>query len=1144
MTSLKTLLSLSLCLLISHLNYGQFKSESVLSQNSFYKFSIKNTGIYKIDFNQLSSIPELNIQNADPRNIKIYANNGGIVPQENNAQRIDDLAEIAIFVSGQEDGSFDNNDYILVYMEGADRFKYEGANIIFEKNPYDLNNYFFLTVDNSPGLRVSMSEQVSVGDYDKTTETVIRHENDLINLLGNFGSTEGTGKRWYGENFSNDRVQSFNSSFNFPDLIPGAIANYEIVMASRSSRTASFELNFNGNIFSRNVSATNTGDVESVYARRGFIRESSPLSKSNPDVIVTYNPPEASSQAWLDYIQVSTEEYINYDDTPRIVFRRDSRLQANYGYDINTNKNVRVWNITDIENINSLPLEINGSSRKFAFITNSIVQSFMVFADSDVRNKPTFVSKVAKQNLHALDRADLIIVYHKNFLEAANRLAEHRRNHDFLEVELVDIDHVYNEFGGGKKDPSALRDLARMMYNRDPNFRYLLLFGDGSYDYRGLVSSLEYQNFVPTYETNESLHPIKGFPTDDFFALLSPNEGDDLLDGALDIGVGRIPCKTLQEANWVVDKIMNYDLSANALGEWRTRLGFAADDEDFNGHMIQADGIANLTLGNHPDLIQQKVYFDAYNQESTPGGARYPDANRTLVENLANGQLVLNYLGHGGPKGWAQERVFQIEDINSLSNYDKLPLLITATCSFTGFDDPAIVSAGEQALLNPSGGAIALFSTVRAVFSSQNERITREVFKKIFQRPSGERKRFGDIIRESQNANSSDTTSDNTRKFMLFGDPSQTLALPIHKVVIDAFNEMEVVDGEVDTITLGALNNSVVRGHIENYNGDQLNDFNGDVFITVFDKSSRLKALDNDNSGSAFEFNSRKNILYKGSATVENGQFEIEFVIPIDINFDEGLGFLSLYATDNDSQDANGFFDQFIIGGTNSENIADNEGPQIDIFLNNRNFVSGDLVGSNALLIVDLEDETGINLSGTSIGHDITAILDNDTGAPITLNGFYTPTSDKTGAGTISYLLEDLEPGMHQIKIKAWDVLNNSSESEVRFMVGDAEDGFVKSVKNYPNPVGNYTYFSFESDFINTNLDVEIDIYTLNGQKIRTLNKSVFANGSLVDKVEWNRNDGTLNILENGLYLYKIKVTSIELNQSRESNFHKLVIFN
>jgi len=488
-----------------------------------------------------------------------------------------------------------------------------------------------------------------------------------------------------------------------------------------------------------------------------------------------------------------------------------------------------------------------------------------------------------------------------------------------------------------------------------------------------------------------------------------------------------------------------------------------------------------------------------------------------------------------------------LSDLTNLNNFERLPILVTATCSFTGFDEPNVVSAGELALLNPGGGAIALFSTVRAVYSSQNERITREVFKKIFTRNAGERQTLGDIIQQAQNSNSSDTISSNTRKFMLFGDPSQTIALPQYRVEFTELNGTDIHEDRIDT--LGALSKARVKGHISDYNGVMLEDFNGDVFLTVFDKASTIKTLDNDNKGRFFEFSSRKNTLYKGSASVVDGRFEIEFIIPKDINFEYGKGLLSFYASDNTSRDAGGYYDKIIIGGTSEEGFADNEGPLIQIFFNNRSFVDGGETGKNAIMIVDLEDENGINLSGTSIGHDITAVFDGNQHNPIILNGFYNPTPNKLGAGTVVYDLINLDEGRHTVTIKAWDILNNSSEKSIDFVVIDSEEGFIKNLSVYPNPaqMNGEINFCFEHDLVNTNIDVTVELYDTQGRFISSSEQALFSSGSkvelpLVFGSSTEISNGFGNLFEQGILFYKIKIESDELNLQRESNFEKLIL--
>lgn len=1141
------LILLAILLNINVTVFAQFKTESILADGDIYKISFENTGIYKIDYSFFSSLEGIDINAVNPKNISIYTLNGGVVAQSLSEERIDDLEEVPIYINGEEDLSFDQGDYVLVFFEGADRFKIGSQNIEFEKNPYSINNYAFIKIGASEGKRINVTPSVPLTQFSNSTESIRRHETERLNLLGSFGGTQGSGKRWFGESFANEPSQDFSRSFEFPNLVPGTIAEVTAQFAARSSVGSAFELDVAGSSFERSIFSTNTGNIESVYARIGFINDLVTLISSTPDVRLRFLPQAPNSEAWLDYIQIIAEEFLNFDGQETRIFRRDSSLEPAFGYTISTRDELRIWDVSNIFDTKEIESTFNGDSQSFSFETDSEVKQFWAFREGVIQNSVELIGKLNSQNLHGMDRADLAIVYYGAFKEAAEKLAEHRRNHSNMAVVTAAVEEIYNEFGGGRAEPTAIRDFVKMLYERDPNFRYLLLLGDASYDFRGLNTSLEFQNFVPTYETEESLNPIEAFPSDDFYALLSDNEGDDSLDGALDIGVGRIPCKSLQEANAVVNKIISYDTNPESLGEWRMRTGFAADDEDNNIHMRQADGIATLTESNHPELNQQKVYFDAYNQESTPGGARYPDARSALVDNMQNGQLVLNYLGHGGPKGWAQERVLQLSDLTNLNNFERLPILVTATCSFTGFDEPNVVSAGELALLNPGGGAIALFSTVRAVYSSQNERITREVFKKIFTRNTGERLTLGDIIQQAQNSNSSDTISSNTRKFMLFGDPSQTIALPQYRIELTEFNGTDIIEDRIDT--LGALSKARIKGHISDYNGTMLENFNGDVFLTVFDKASNIKTLDNDNKGRSFEFSSRKNTLYKGSASVVNGIFEIEFIIPKDINFQYGKGLLSFYATDNISRDAGGYYDRIIIGGTSEDAITDNEGPQIQIFFNDRSFVDGGETGKNTIMIVDLEDENGINLSGTSIGHDITAIFDGNQNNPIILNEFFNPTPNKLGAGTVIYDLRNLDEGKHTVTVKAWDILNNSSELSIDFVVVDSEEGFIKNLSVYPNPVqaNGVVNFSFEHDLVNTNINVTIDIFDTQGRFISSSQQALFSSGSKVELpmtfgASFTAESGFGNLFEQGMLLYKIKLESDELNLQRESNFEKLIL--
>ena len=623
---------------------------------------------------------------------------------------------------------------------------------------------------------------------------------------------------------------------------------------------------------------------------------------------------------------------------------------------------------------------------------------------------------------------------------------------------------------------------------------------------------------------------------------MSDNEGADNLQGDLDIGVGRIPSQTNDEAMAVVDKIISYDTDPDRFGDWKTRIGFAADDVDASYDTVHArdtDAIARETAVSQPCLHQQKVYFDSFVQESTPGGSRYPEANKAIADNIFRGQLIFSYLGHGGPRGLSQERVIQVSDVRNYNNRSKLPIFITATCSFTGFDEPNLVSAGEFLIKNPNGGAVGLFTTVRSVFANSNADLTEKVYESMFQRENGLPLRLGEVLQRSQNDLVGSV--ENRRKFLLMGDPAMKIGLPEHRVTVTEFNDEVVTEATIDT--LGALSRGKLSGRIEGWDsGELMSGFSGKVFITVFDKISELTTINNDGMGTPMRFDVKKNILYKGSATVTNGEFEVNFVLPIDINFSFGRASINLYATNEVNSDAMGCYDQIVIGGTSDNVITDNEGPDLDIFMNDRSFIFGGKTNAEPILLVDLADESGINLSSTSIGHDITATLEDQNGTRIVLNEFYEPTVDKIGEGTVTYQMPRLENGLHKIYIKAWDILNNSSEEVTEFYVTDSSEGFIDNVFNYPNPFSTSTNFTFEHDLINTDVEVVVNIYTISGKLVKSIVEDRFSQGSRISDIHWDAKDDFSNRLAKGIYLYKIKVFSPQLNVSRESDFRKLAI--
>jgi len=679
-----------------------------------------------------------------------------------------------------------------------------------------------------------------------------------------------------------------------------------------------------------------------------------------------------------------------------------------------------------------------------------------------------------------------------------------------------------------------------MLYDRSDDFKYLLLFGDGSYDYKEIMPDVPFGNFIPTYQTNISLDPVEGFPSDDYYALLNDQEGANLT-GEIDIAVGRIPAKTAVEADAIVSKIIHYETNDATYGDWRLKLLFNADDQDGNTHLNQANDISNRVGNQDPEYNVQKNFFDAYQQISTPGGDRFPDATEALNKAIQSGLLVTNYLGHGGSKGWAQERVLKITDIQNYTNFDKLTTMVTATCSFTGYDDPALNTAGELCLSQPGGGAVALLTTTRAVYVSGNRRLTQAVFDTIFTKENGELLRIGEVMRRAKNSNSADTFQTNARKFAMIGDPTLKLAVPTYDIYTTSINGNPIIQDQPDTIR--ALQLVTIEGHIANFDGSINTNFNGTIYPTVYDKKSTIETLNNDEgTAGSTSFSVYKNILFKGAASVNNGIWTFSFIVPKDIDYSMGKGKISLYATDQSTQDAAGYFTDIVIGGTDPNAVLDETGPTIQLFMDDLGFEYGDITNKNTTLIAKISDDFGINITGTSIGHDLTGVLDENENESFILNEFYNAEIDDYTSGTVEFPIQDLELGTHTIRVKAWDISNNSAEEMTEFTVVDSEQSALDNVLNYPNPFTTSTNFRFTTELKNVQLDVLVSIYTVSGKLVKSIPYSGVAIGGSIDDIFWNGRDDFESPLAKGVYLYKIKVRSDQLDFTEESDYEKLVI--
>ncbi|MGB0984637.1 MAG: type IX secretion system sortase PorU [Saprospiraceae bacterium] len=1116
-------------------------SNSVLVDGDIYKIAVTQTGIHRLTYDFLKNTLNINIDNIDPRTIKIYGNGGGMLPEANSAPRIDDLEENAIMVAGESDGKFDAGDYILFYGEGANEWTYNEAEEIFiqRNNAYDTKNHYFIKIGTSNnGKRVATVQNATNPVF--TTNSFngrFHYEKNEVNLLDKFVYASASGREWFGESFKFTTSHDFR--FNVPNVITSEPVKAFIRVAGRSISLAnSFNVFANNqNVATINIGPVN-GDVESSYAKINTKIVPFSLNGNSLDLRLDFNKPTSDSEGWLDYISINARQSLTFGGG-QLSFRDIKTIGetvSRFEMANSTSGSLNIWDVTNPTNATAI--NANQSGNQVNFNINTIELKEFIAFDGSSYYEPSFVQKIANQNLHGtVVNPELVILYHKDFVDDANRLATHRSTFSNMNVYTVDIEQVYNEFSSGNQDVSAIRDFSKYLYENYTNFKYLLLFGDGSFDYKNINASPSNQNFIPVYETANSTHPIGGFVSDDYYALLDPEEGSSVA-GKLDIGVGRIPARTAAEAKQVVDKIIKYDTDPAILGDWKNRLTFAADDEDGNTHVNDGDQIAVSAQANNPIMNLDKIYFDAFPQVSTHGGTRFPDVTDALNSNMFKGHFVMNYMGHGGEEGWAQERVLQIPHIQSWKNENKLPLFVTATCSFAPYDDPSLNSAGEMILLKPDGGAIALFTTVRAVYTTSNKLLTNSVFNNLFKKVNGVVPPMGEILRYAKNISGAGTA--NTRKFALLGDPSQTLAYPKYNVVTTSINGQPVSA----TDTLKALQQVTIEGYVADNSNALKSSFNGVIYPTVFDKRKVYKTLGQDAGSNVKNYTLQKTVLFKGRASVTNGKFKFTFIVPKDIDYDFGQGKISYYADNGNDEDAAGSYENFMIGGTSDALIVDDEGPKVEVYMNTEEFVFGGITDESPTLLVLLEDDNGINTSGTGIGHDLTGVLNDNTQGTYVLNDFYESELDDFKKGVVRYPLADLAEGRHTIKVKAWDVANNSGEGSTEFVVASSAEIALDHVLNYPNPFTTSTEFQFEHNLPNEPLVVQVQIFTVSGQLVKTIQKNVQSDGYRVTGITWDGTDDFGGSIGRGVYVYKVSVgteTGSD-NFPSESKFEKLVI--
>ena len=1123
---------------------------SVLSSGNWYRFYVEKSGVYKITKGFLQSLGL--DTNVDPRKIKIYGNGGRMLPLLNSVNYPMDLTENAIQVIGESDGVFDDQDFILFYAEGMDKWNDDYTSNL---NIYADKSYYYVTAQGDVGKRIVDTNQPT----GSTTTTITTfddyqfHEVDEVNV-------EKLGRVWFGESFSVNNEQEFN--FKFPNIVSSSPIVIKTHVAAVTSATNNFKIEANSQLVG-NISISPGTSSDIVILEKNFSSTSS-VSTEDVTIKVTYdNGGVPNSRGYLDYINIKAKRNLQaFGKQFPFQFDQASSLLGIGEYQLSNAASIsQIWDITDMFNVTKVD---NATQSAFSFKANlGEVRKYIAIDNSDYyspsRDSKT---KVDNQNLKGtvfndaqeqFKDIDYLIITPKFLNAQAEKLAAFHRSYSNLNVKVVNLESIYPEFGSGKQDIGAIRNFVKYVYfnasSPDKRVKYLNIFGNASYDFKDRIPNNT--NIVPIYEALNSYTESQfSFASDDFFGMMDDDEGR--LDfgnsssngstnftyniGGIDIAVGRMIINSTQQADEMVNKVIEYN-DLKSYGSWRNNYVAIADDSDKPSDatlQYKQNNLTDVIVAQKPFINFKKILLDSYVQETSAGGNRYPKAREEIFAAFEKGALVFNYLGHGGEDGLAGERIWEKSDGQNLSNQYKYPLFITITCDFSRFDNPYRPTAGVYTYWNPKGGAISMITTVRSIDQGNAEVFNDKLAEYLFSYGSDQYTSMAEALRLAKNF--SPSTASNVVFYL--GDPALMLAIPKPRVVLTKVNDMPITGPIDDFKSLAFVK---LTGEVLDEYNNQLPTYNGDLSVNIFDKNVIRATLNNDNNSPSINFTNLGETIFRGNASVINGHFEFGFVVPRDIRIPVGNGRISFYSKRNQILiDKYGENTNIKIGGINTSAVADNTGPTLKLYMNDETFVNGGITNKSPFLLAKLEDEHGIN-TASGIGHDIVGILDGDETKPYIMNDYFQTELDNYTKGKVYFPFRNLAVGLHTITFKAWDVYNNPVTAEIQFVVVGDEDITLSHVLNYPNPFVSYTEFWFSHNKPFEPLDVQVQVMTITGKVVWTKNQTVTTDGFLSREITWDGKDDFGDRIGKGVYVYKLTVKST-LSDKKAEKIEKLVI--
>ncbi|MFV8341328.1 type IX secretion system sortase PorU [Flavobacterium sp. XS2P39] len=1115
-------------------------TNSVLASGDWYQFYIEKSGVYKISKSFLQQLG-MDLSGTNPKKIKIYGNGGKMLPLSNSIFYPQDLTENPIQISGESDGVFDNDDFILFYGEGLDTWNNESQTFL---NLYDSKSYYYVTVQGDDGKRIpEMTEPT--GNSSVTLNTFDDHqyhELDLVNI-------SHLGRQWFGEAFDINQEQEFE--FNFPNYDPTTPIKLLATTASAAFTSTSFKIAANGQE-AGTISFPSMNPNSDIEFNLGFLPNNTSFSSAeNVKIKLTYNNNGVpGSKGYLDNIRLIAKRKLQgYGKQFHFQYDLSNSSLGIASYTLSNSSAIsQVWDVTDLHNVTKIE---NSNQSTLTFKANlGELRKYIAIDPADyftpLKDSKT---KIANQNLKGtlfknaqgqFQDIDYVIIAPRSLTVQAEKLANFHRANSNLNVKVIPLESIYQEFSSGKQDISAIRNCVKYIYENaatpEKKIKYVNLFGDASYDFKNRIANNS--NIVPIYHSLRSnTSGEASFASDDFYGLMDPNEGNIIsFFGGIDIAVGRMLVNDIKQADEMVQKVIEYH-DLKSYGSWRNNFVLVSDDSDQSSDASlqnRQNNLADLIASEKPFLNVNKIILDSYVQEASAGGFRYPKARTDFFNAFEKGALVFNYLGHGGEDGLSSERIWEKSDGQNLSNQYKYPLFITITCEFSRFDNPSRPTAGEYTYWNPKGGAIAMITTVRSIGQYSAENFNDVLSKNLLSFGSNQYTSIAEALRISKNSNPNSATN----VVFYIGDPALMLAIPKPKISLTKVNDVLISQPIDDFKSLAKIK---LTGEITDENNNLLTNYNGEISTTIFDKIISRTTFNNDGNSTPINFNVLGETIFRGNASVTDGKFEFSFVVPRDIRIPLANGRISFYAKKNQVLEGEtGYNTTIKVGGINENAAADNISPRVKLYMNDETFVSGGTTNESPFLLAFLEDENGIN-TASGIGHDIVAILDGDVNNPYILNDYYQTKLDDYTNGTVRFPLRDLAVGFHTITFKAWDVYNNPILTEIQFVVVGDETLTLTHVLNYPNPFVNYTEFWFTHNRPYEPLEVQVQVMTITGKVIWTKNQIISTEGFLSKEITWDGKDDFGSKIGKGVYVYKLTVKS-NLTNKKTEKFEKLVI--